>query len=377
MAKKKQAAGEESPAGPGRYEYSEGASNKFWEIAQDDAEVTTRWGRIGTEGQTKTKTFDSEGQARAQLAKQVAAKVKRGYWRVPEAPAEAEAEAEPPLPAAPLRVAVGVDDMHDPSRPILELLEETCARDDAAQIHTLDVGPWRDCYYSEAGAPEIVDALVANAGRLPGLRHLILGHSDYSSRWSAACNVVPLLEGFPRLERLEVMDRGDALALSGARHDVLCSLEIVSPGVRRSLVRDLLAAQFPALESLWLWLGHEGHFDGTVEDLLPLLSGKVFPGLRKLSLGNSALADEIATAIAGSPLLAQLDALDLSCGTLGDAGAEALLAAPATRGLKKLDLSSSWLSDEMVARLQALEGVQVVVVGNNGDRDDRYVTCWE
>jgi predicted DNA-binding WGR domain protein len=42
-----------------RFELSEGTSNKFWQIALDGAAFTVTWGRIGTNGQTQTKTFDS------------------------------------------------------------------------------------------------------------------------------------------------------------------------------------------------------------------------------------------------------------------------------------------------------------------------------
>ena len=42
-----------------RFELSEGTSNKFWEVALAECDVTVRFGRIGTQGQTKTKTFGS------------------------------------------------------------------------------------------------------------------------------------------------------------------------------------------------------------------------------------------------------------------------------------------------------------------------------
>ncbi len=53
-----------------RFEYSDDKSNKFWEISWDDDGVTTRWGRMGTDGQSKTKavanpTAEGEKQIRA------------------------------------------------------------------------------------------------------------------------------------------------------------------------------------------------------------------------------------------------------------------------------------------------------------------------
>ncbi|MEM6926524.1 MAG: WGR domain-containing protein, partial [Myxococcota bacterium] len=62
-----------------RYELSDGKSHKFWEITREGTEVTTRWGRIGTGGQTKTKSLATESAAEAEVAKLTASKTKKGY----------------------------------------------------------------------------------------------------------------------------------------------------------------------------------------------------------------------------------------------------------------------------------------------------------
>jgi uncharacterized protein (TIGR02996 family) len=62
-----------------RYEFSEGSSNKFWEIALEGKSFTTTWGRIGSEGQSTTKTFNSEAQAKAEHDKLIAEKTAKGY----------------------------------------------------------------------------------------------------------------------------------------------------------------------------------------------------------------------------------------------------------------------------------------------------------
>ena len=62
-----------------RYEFSEGTSNKFWEITLEGSSFTTRWGRIGTEGQTKTQSFDSPAEAKKESEKLIASKEKKGY----------------------------------------------------------------------------------------------------------------------------------------------------------------------------------------------------------------------------------------------------------------------------------------------------------
>jgi len=40
-----------------RYEFSDGASNKFWEITLNEKDVITHYGRIGADGQSTTKSF--------------------------------------------------------------------------------------------------------------------------------------------------------------------------------------------------------------------------------------------------------------------------------------------------------------------------------
>ncbi len=65
-----------------RFEFSEGTSNKFWEIELSGDSFTTRWGRIGTEGQSKTKAWDSAATAKKEYDKLVASKLKEGYEQV-------------------------------------------------------------------------------------------------------------------------------------------------------------------------------------------------------------------------------------------------------------------------------------------------------
>src|SRR5688500_2279445 len=48
---------------PRRFEFVEGTSSKFWEVSRNGRDVTTQWGRIGTAGQSKTKTYADEAAA--------------------------------------------------------------------------------------------------------------------------------------------------------------------------------------------------------------------------------------------------------------------------------------------------------------------------
>ena len=65
-----------------RFEYVEGSSSKFWEVEVADVALTVRYGRIGTNGQTQTKTFASAAKAQAEYDKLVREKTGKGYVEV-------------------------------------------------------------------------------------------------------------------------------------------------------------------------------------------------------------------------------------------------------------------------------------------------------
>jgi predicted DNA-binding WGR domain protein len=62
-----------------RYEFSEGSSNKFWQIDLSGKSFTTTYGKIGTAGQTTIKTWKTEAEAKKEYDKLIAEKVKKGY----------------------------------------------------------------------------------------------------------------------------------------------------------------------------------------------------------------------------------------------------------------------------------------------------------
>jgi DNA ligase-1 len=73
-----------APSGPARYfEFVSGSSSKFWEVSQSGCDMTTRWGRIGSNGQSKTKTFANEASASAAMAKLIEEKTSEGYVERP------------------------------------------------------------------------------------------------------------------------------------------------------------------------------------------------------------------------------------------------------------------------------------------------------
>jgi predicted DNA-binding WGR domain protein len=62
-----------------RLESTADASSKFWEISVAANSFTVRFGRIGTTGQTQTKSFADEATAAREAEKLIAQKLKKGY----------------------------------------------------------------------------------------------------------------------------------------------------------------------------------------------------------------------------------------------------------------------------------------------------------
>ena len=66
------------------YMEAEGAkgTNKFWEVTVDDCDMTTRYGKAGSDGQSSTKSFDDHEAAMKAAEKLIKTKEKGGYSRV-------------------------------------------------------------------------------------------------------------------------------------------------------------------------------------------------------------------------------------------------------------------------------------------------------
>ncbi len=61
------------------FEFQDDKSDKFWEISSKDLDVTVRFGRTGTTGQTQVKTLASAAEVTKHVAKLIEEKTKKGY----------------------------------------------------------------------------------------------------------------------------------------------------------------------------------------------------------------------------------------------------------------------------------------------------------
>ncbi|WP_445527909.1 STM4015 family protein [Streptomyces cyslabdanicus] len=234
---------------------------------------------------------------------------------------------------------------------------------DPAGVRALIVGQWGEPYDNDSSG--IVRHLVDARDRLTALRAVFIGDLEMEEAeisWIEQCDVTPVLEAYPLLEEFGVRG-GTGLRFPAVRHERLRRLRFEAGGLPGEVVRGVAAGEFPALEHLDLWLGVEEYGgDAQVADLAPILAGGRFPALRHLGLRNSEIQDEIATAVAGAPVVAELASLDLSLGVLTDEGATALLGGRPLTHLTRLDLHHNFLSEPVAERIRtALEpsGVEV------------------
>lgn len=228
--------------------------------------------------------------------------------------------------------------------------------DGSDKITALVIGTWADVATGDSSDP-VIEALVAARARLPKLTMIFFGDiisEESEISWIRQGDFAPLLAAYPDLTHL-VVRGGENLSFGSLQHNHLQSLTIQTGGLGAQVVRELAAAQLPALEHLELWLGTTTYGgDSTVKDLQPILDGDVFPKLKYLGLRDSVIADEIAIAIAHAPILNRIKTLDLSLGTLTDKGAQALIESPGLAKLDLLDLHHHYCSEELVQKLNAL-----------------------
>ncbi|MFE6128602.1 STM4015 family protein [Streptomyces sp. NPDC056437] len=295
----------------------------------------------------------------------------------PDAGSKAEL---PSVPSVAWRIAV---DSYDSEEEWEEAFARFLGAVDTTQVRALIVGPWSEAF--DSGPEPIISALVEARERLPLLRALFVGDITYEEceiSWINQGLVTPLLDTYPELLEFGVRG-GQSLAFPAVRHEKLRSLTIEAGGLDAAVVRGVAASDLPALEHLDLWLGTSWYgANADVSDLEPILAGTRLPSLKYLALRNSEIQDEIAVAVAGAPVVARLETLDLSMGTLGDEGAEALLNGQPLSHLKKLDLHHHFISKPMADRLAGALGVDGVEVDLSEDesaegREDRYTAVAE
>jgi uncharacterized protein (TIGR02996 family) len=431
-----------------RYEHAETSS--FWEIEKspDGKSFTARWGKLGTDGRSKTKRYDDAYTCAADYEELVAEKLKLGYkvetpvqarlafaikanpaleatlceaiedpnrWSVyadwlqevgdvrgeiialaragspDEAKALAEANADVLwgdawsvhsgdaftgktwLPGwqdavrTPIEVAfaytldehnfiesitmAGLDEEGHVANAIYAVLSAPIGR----FTRSIELHVTHDERYSGASGAPSYDAVVAAIARArpTALRRLVIDSAGYQLSWTKTGNLGRLLAAAPHLVTLRIemgeIDLGESLDLPK-----LESLHLETGGLGRENLQTIGKAKWPSLVELVLYLGtHRYGADATAADVEALLTPE-FPKLEQLALCNSEIPGAIVRALAKSPLLARLKALDLSKGTMTDDDVRPLVESfGAFQHLEKLDLSENYLSPSTIESLSS------------------------
>lgn len=239
-----------------RYEFTEEGSSKFWEIELSETAFTTRWGRIGTQGQQKTQTFATAAEARKQHDALVQEKTRKGY-----APVRAEPSAGQALEDAILEAPDNVDaylvhadwlqSQGDP-RGELIMLHHAATQAQGARALELKTQAEQLIARHPALLSEELAAAMKQEGRaktqelsvqwhLGYLRSARLARSEWESRFDMAATVKALLS-HPSARFLRELTLGIPNFESGSSYDGVIRA-IVEAGGSRSL-RSLFIGDF-------------------------------------------------------------------------------------------------------------------------------------
>lgn len=227
------------------------------------------------------------------------------------------------------------------------LVEELLGHPSAHLLRRLVIGPLGT--FDEYNYLPIVEAIARRGhGRLAELDLGDFG-PEMELAFSRAGNASPLFDAAPALERLRL--RAGTLRFESAiAHGALRELSVIAATLSPGNVRRVLEAELPVLESLELSCPG---LELTDTAFRQLLRGVTMPRLRRLALRHSVATLGVLDEILGSPLLPQLEVLELDHGDLGDREAEAIAATRASRlaHLRRLNLDGNPMSEAAARRL--------------------------
>jgi len=340
-------------------------SDKFWKIAVSGNTHKVTYGRSGTAGTSKTKTFEDDSLAQKDAEKLIKSKMKKGYVDVGTVQDKPEKLQNKPVidyehgkpfdvhKATPKIVANPHDDENKSWEEKFQ--EFLLVQDSSATTHF--VAGIAGEAYEDANTDIVLKTLVKNKAAIPNLQSLFLNDivsEECELSWIVEGDLTPVWEHFPNLKAFKV--RGYPGEMGKISMPKLENFTIECSGMKKKNLEQLFEADMPNLTHLELWVGTDDYGGETgVSDWSPLLSGKLFPKLKYLGLRNCSYADDLAKVIASAPILERLETLDMSLGTMTDEGASALYQSSRVRALKHLDLHHHFMSDWMIGRFMGVD----------------------
>src|SRR6266576_3460733 len=218
--------------------YMDAKSSKFWNIELAGNSHTVTYGRIGTSGQSLTKSFPSEEAARKDAEKLIREKLGKGYVDAAGAGATATSPASSPGGLIPLIAFSSInrrDDIgqnagtfigkrvveYDPEKPanadvvyrfrsdwddneVIPNLEHFLATGAAPEATALIIGAWHGDE-PELTPEGVIEVLARSKDRLPNLAAIYVGDitsEENEMSWINQCDLSPLLKAFPKLQLL-------------------------------------------------------------------------------------------------------------------------------------------------------------------------------
>ena len=348
--------------------FQDAKSQKFWSIDIDGTGFTVQYGRLGTEGQTSKKSFDTEEKCQKEADKLIAEKTKKGYTESTEETVK-DTKVESKKYYA----------YYDSGTTIEDIAEKILKDPKRADLKHITLGDWGDGGEGES-CQAVIDMFIENADKFSHIESLFLGDMDSEScevSWIVQGDYSKLWAALPNLKSLTIKGNTD-LELGDINHQNLQSFEIICGGLGSGEIESIAKAKLPNLQSLKLYLGVEDYgFDyGSIDNIKSLLDKTKFPKLKYLGLMNSQYSDEIVAMVLESDILPQLNVLDLSWGTVSDKGGKLLVdAAEKLSHLDLLNLEYHYMSEDMMAELKKLP-IKVDVTDPQQDEDDDDDDPW-
>lgn len=232
---------------------------------------------------------------------------------------------------------------------------------DLALVDTLVLGRWGGRHTDSTDIKDFLELLIEHEASFTGLKALFIGcdtEDELEIHDIQLSKVGGLLNYFTQLEYFKVRgapnqpNQSDEMLYlrlpahlktffeEPIHHPSLRKLVIETADMDFQTIENLSKSQLPRLEHLELWFGAY-HHDCTDKSEqremyihLKALLKNDFPSLRYLGLRNSVQANSFAKILASSPILEQLDKLDLSLGNLTKKGAKALSESPFIGNIK-------------------------------------------
>lgn len=338
-------------------------SQKFWIIKNEALKITTHYGRIGTNGQIKTKDLETQEETDKEFSKLINQKVKKGYIETnQENIFNSKDESK--------RYFLSLDDVWDDGKGVNDFILKIKNDKKITTYKHITIGMW-----GEDSCQPILDYFSENKDTFINLETLFIGDIDSEEcevSWIEQGDYTEIFKTLTNLKKIKIKGSNN-LKLSQISHEHLEHLEIICGGLPKNIFYELSKSNLPNLKTLVLYIGIDSYgFDGSIEDIKLILKKDLFPSLENLELVNSDIENEIVQEIVNCNLLSQLKTVSFSYGGLSDIGGETLLNNVDTLShLNKINIDYHYLSEEMTNKLKKIfPNIQITSPQKPYDEDD-------